>query len=52
MLGSARGMGEGGDTKRVVAVAGRRRWGWYGEGGSSGIERVATVAWEGGSSGT
>ena len=51
-LGSMWGMGEGGDTKRVVAVAGRWRQGWYREGGGSGTERVATVAWEGGGSGT
>ena len=51
-LGSTQGMGEGGDTKRVAAVAGRRRRGWYREGGGGSTERVATVAWEGGGSGT
>ena len=35
-LGSARGMGTGGDTKRVAAVAGRRQWGWYREGSGGG----------------
>ena len=51
-LGSMRGMGEGGDTKRVAAVAGRQRRGWYRDGGGGGTERVAKVAREGGGSGT
>ena len=37
----------GGDTKRVVAVAGRRQRGWYGDGSGGGTERVAAVAWRG-----
>ena len=37
-------MSRGGDTKRVVVVAGRWQWGWYGEGGSGGTERTAAVA--------
>ena len=43
VLGCAQGMGRGGDTKRVVVVAGRQRRGWYREGGGSGTERVAVA---------
>ena len=42
-LGSAQGMGGGGDTKMVAVVAGRRRWGWYGDGGGSCTERAMGV---------
>ena len=40
-------MGGGGDTKKVAAVAGRRRWEWYGEGGSGGTEAAAVAAQRG-----
>ena len=43
--------GAGGGMERAVVVARRRRWGWYGEGGSSGMETATGVVQRGGGSG-
>ena len=42
--GEHEGHGQGGDTKKVAVVAGRRQRGWYGDGGGGSTETVAAAA--------
>ena len=41
--GEHAGHGQGGDTKKVAVVAGRRRRGWYGDGSGGGMEMATGV---------